>query len=372
MFLPLKALFRKGGTAPSILAIALLVAILASITSVVNHVNSQTQTLSKLRGTGETFLLMSNNSTSLTNSKVSTELIQILNENDAFKYILPQKIFTATMITISNNYTVQVTGVNTTTFFQVRHAYVNGSFADGMQANVGEILARIASIHNTDKIGIAYEDKTITVEVAGIIQTRTQSDSELIVPMNVANLLTEDNSKVSIIEFAIKANGNEEIRHINELLPADVKIVVTQQTQTFVQDLNNQTLYFLSLWSIPVYAVVTATAYMITARLTIESSYELTMLKALGAKRTQIFKLILVVTFIITSLGTIVGIAIGVAGAQIISTTLQWAWKGIQITPFLEIQQTTQIILFALTASVLGCIYPAIKATRKTYAELQL
>jgi len=372
MFLTLKALFRKGGTTSAILAIALLVAILASIASVVNHVNSQTETLSKLKGTGETFLLMSKNSTSITQSNLSTELIQVLDKNDAVKYVLPQKVFTANLIAASNNYSVLVRGVDTTTFSQVRHAYVNGSFADGMQANIGEILARIASIQNKDKISIALEDKTVTVEVAGIVQTRTQSDTELIVPMNVANILNQDNDKVSIIEFGLKSNGDQEIHHISEILPADVKMVETQQTEAFVQDLNNQTLYFLSLWSIPVYAVVTATAYMITARLIIESSYELTMLKALGAKRTQIFKLILVVTLIITSLGTIVGIAIGVAGAQIISTTLQWAWKGIQITPFLEIQQTTQIILFALTASVLGCVYPAIKATRKTYAELQL
>jgi len=372
MFLALKSLFQKRGTTSAILAIALLFAILASIASVVNHVNSQTETLSKLRGTGETYLLMSNNSTSMTNSKVSSGLIQVLNEDDAVKYILPQKIFTATMIVASNNYSVLVRGVDTTTFSQVRNAYVNGSFADGMQANIGEILARITSIQNKDKISIAQEDKVITVEVAGIIQTRTQSDTELIVPMDVANLLSQDNNKVSIIEFALKSNRNQEIHSISELLPADVKIVETQQTQTLVHDINNQTLYFLSLWFITVYAVVTATAYMVATRLTIESSYELTMLKAIGAKRNQVFKLILIVTLTVTLLGTILGIAIGLAGAQIISATIQWAWKGIQIAPFLEIQQTTEIILFALASALLGCIYPAIKATRKTYAELQL
>jgi len=372
MFLTFKAFFRKGGTASAILAIALLVAILASIASVVNHVNSQTQTLSKLRATGETFLIMSIDSISLTTSKIDTNLTQVLNGNDAVGYVLPQKIFAATMIAESNNYTVLVRGVNTTTFFQVRRAYINGSIADGMQANVGEILARIASVHNGDTITIALEDKKVTVEIAGLVQTRTQTDTEIVVPMNVAKLLTGDNENVSIIEFALKKAGNEELHQISELLPADVKIIETQQTQKLVQDLNNQTLYFLTLWSIPVYAVVTATAYMVATRLTIESSYELTMLKALGAKRTKIFELILIVTVIITSAGTILGIAIGLTGAQIISTIIQWAWKGIEVVPFLEIQQTTQIILFASASSLLGCIYPAVKATRKTYAEVQL
>ncbi len=372
MSLIFKALFRKGGTTSAILALALLVAILASIASVVNHVNLQTETLSKLRGTSETFLLISNNSTSITNSKVSTELIQLLNENDAVRYVLPQKIIAATIMVASNNYTALIRGVDITTFSQVRNAYVNGSLANGMQANVGEILARMASIHKKDNISIAVQDKILSVEVAGIIQTRTQSDTELILPMNVTNILNQDNDKVSIIEFALKTNVNKEIQQISELLPANVKIVATKQTETFVQDMNNQTLYFLSLWSIPIYAVVTATAYIIATSLTMESSYELTMLKTLGAKRTLIFKLILIVTFTITILSAILGIAIGVAGAQITSTLLHWALKGMEIAPFLEIQQTTQIIIFTLTSSVLGCIYPAIKATRKTYAELQL
>ena len=355
------------------MAIALLVAILVSVASVVNHVNSQTEMLSKLRGTGETFLLMSRNSTVLSNSKINTELIQVLNDNASVKYVLPQKIFAAAATTESNNYPVVVRGLDVSAYFKARSAYVNGSSANGLQTNVGEILARVAFISKGDKISITLGDKSVTVEVVGISQTRTQSDTELIVPMNVANqLLNQDNTTVSIIEFALKTGGKEEIQRLSNLLPGDVKIVATQQTQTLVQDINSQTVYFISLWSIPVYTVVTATAYMIATRLTLESSYELTMLKAIGAKRTKLFMLILTVTFTIASLGAILGVAVGLAGAQVISTFIQWVWRGLAVAPFLEVMQATQILLFTLTSALLGCIYPAVKATRKTYAETQL
>jgi len=52
-----------------------------------------------------------------------------------------------------------------------------------------------------------------------------------------------------------------------------------------MQEMNVQTLNFLGIWSLAVYAVVVVASYVIAARLMAESSYELAMLKALGAKR---------------------------------------------------------------------------------------
>lgn len=365
-------LLRKSGAVESILAIALIVAILTSITSVVNYVNSQAETMGNLLNVGETFLILSKNSTSITDSKVDTELASLIKNITNTKYVLTQKVFTASLITTSNRSTVLVRGVNIKAFLEARNAQINGISANDTQANVGEILARLASINKGDEINIAVDNKIVTLEAAGIVQTFTQSDTELIVPMSVANLLTEDNDKVSIIEFAIKDREVAEIDHLSRLLPTDVKIVKTQQTQAFIQDVNTQTVSFLSLWSIAVYVTVTAASYVVATRLTIESSYELTMLKALGAKPTLSFKLILSFTLMIALFGSVLGLAIGLSGAQIISTATRWAWKSLQIAPSLEIQQTVQIILFTLASSILGSIYPALKTMRKTYAELPL
>jgi len=370
--LSFKMLLRKSGTIESILAIALIVAILASITSVVNHVNSQAETMGKLLNVGETFLILSKNSTSITDSKVDTELSSLIRNITNTKYVLTQKVFTATLTTTSNRSNMLVRGVDTQAFLEARNARINGAYANDKQANVGEILARLASINKGDEINITLNSKTVTLKVAGIIQTFTQSDTELIVPMNVASLLAEDNGKVSFIEFTLKDGEQQEIDSLSEHLPANLKIVKTQQTQAFIQDVNNQTLSFLSLWSIAVYAIVIAASYVVASRLTIESSYELTMLKALGAKPTIPFKLILSFTIVIAILGSVLGLAIGLSGAQVISTATRWAWKSIQIAPVLEIQQTAQIILFTLAASILGCLYPALRAMHKTYAELPL
>lgn len=373
MFLTLKALFQKSGTSSAILAIALLVAILASVTSVVSHLNYQTEAISRTRDIGETFLIMNQNSTNILNSQVNPQIASTLNNIDAITYVLPQKIFNATLIVNSNNYSVLVRGVNASRFLAARHAYVNGSIADGMQANVGEILSRLASITEGDEIDIAVNGNAVKVETAGIIRTFTQSDTELIVPMSVVDLLIVNNGEVSVIEFAITSGNNEEAMYsINELLPTNVKIVKVQQTKTFVQELNSQTLNFLNLWFLAVYAIIIASSYVIATRLIVESRYELAMLRALGARRISVFQSILIVAVAISLLGFVLGIALGVSGAQILSTIAKLTWKDINISPFVNIEQVVQIALLTVASSIIGCMYPAVKAMRKISTGLTL
>jgi ABC-type lipoprotein release transport system permease subunit len=369
--LTLKALFWKKGTTSSIIALALLVAILSSTTSIINDLNSKTEILAKTRDIGQTYLIMSKNSTSITNSKLNPKLTNLLNNRSNIKLVLPQKIFQATLIANSKNYTVIIRGVNVQAFLESRNAYINGSIANGKQANIGEILARITSIRKGDEISLVANGNQIKVTIAGTIKTFTQTDTEIILPMDIANLLTEDNNKVSIIEFTTK-NNQDEINQLTQLLPTDVKITKVQQTKVFIKDINTQTLKFLNLWSLAVYATVIAASYIIATRLTVESTYELAMLNALGAKRTLIFKSITIIVLTITSLGFILGLAIGISGAQILATFMRWALKGIEITPFLNVEQATHIALLTLASSLLGCIHPAIKAMRKNYAELSL
>lgn len=368
--LPLKMLFWKRGTTLSIISLALLVAIIASTTSIVNYINSQTETIAKTRDMGQTYLLMSKNSTSTTNSQINPELTNLLNNSSYVKIVLPQKIFKATLMTTSKNYTAIVRGVNVQAFLESRHAYMNGSLANNEQANIGEILARLTSISKGDEISLIVNNNSIKVTVAGTVKTFTQADTEIIVPMNIANQLHNDN-KLSIIEFTIKDN-QKDINQLTQLLPTDVKIVKVQQARAFIQDINTQTVTFLNLWSIAIYLTVIAASYLIATRLTIESTYELAMLQALGAKRITVFKSIISVVLIIALLGSILGLAVGISGAQILTTFVRWALKGIELTPFLNPEQAAYIALSTLSSSLLGCTYPAIKAMRRNYVEVSL
>jgi ABC-type antimicrobial peptide transport system permease subunit len=101
-------LFRKNGTASTILAFALLIALLASVNSLVNNINNQTTVLSKLAGLGGTYLVVNKDSTSLTDSEVNPRLAGLIADISNVKYALSEKIANATMSCPSGCYSVTV------------------------------------------------------------------------------------------------------------------------------------------------------------------------------------------------------------------------------------------------------------------------
>jgi ABC-type lipoprotein release transport system permease subunit len=342
MSLGYKMLLRKRGTGLSILAISLLVAIPASMGSVVNYINSQVEILGGLVIPSKTYIIMSKNSTpSESRVNISLEKLRAVSNK-----IFPQKIIQANL----TGFKVRVRGISNMSFL----TGIKGRTAENIdEADVGKILAKTLNISIGENITLSAK-KALTVRVVGIIESKTQLDAEIVVPLETAWELSEDRS-ISLI--LIEDPKDDKIRSI---LPDNLELVQAQCIRDFVQQTNLQTLSFLNAWSIAVYAAVSAASYTIATRLITESSYELTMLSALGAKKRLIFALILCYTTTVSLIGSILGISLGVAGAQIASTLLRWI-KNTGIPPFLDPLQAFQILLLTLLSSVLGCIYPALK-----------
>jgi ABC-type lipoprotein release transport system permease subunit len=291
-------------------------------------------------------------------------------------YVFPQKMLTVTLTTGSDSRIVHMRGVEgVSRFLRTRGAFINGTTAESSkEADVGEILARAFSISLGEEVGIAFGDNHAKVRVVGIFRSRTQSDAELVVPMETANMLDGSNGTISLIEFSLKEGSNslEAISQITHLLPENVRLVQAQQLKDFLRQMNMQTIAFLNLWSLAVYAVVATASYIIATSLITESSYELSMLRALGAKKHLARTLILTYTITIAFLGSILGIASGTAGAQTASTILKWILPSVDISPFLEAEQALRILVLTLASSLLGCAYPVFRFPYTKCAEQPL
>ena len=371
-----KMLLRRRGTALSIIAIALLVAIIASTNSIINYIDLQIQALGRLISSGRTFLILSRDATSIMDSRVDAEVARKLGNLSYVECALPQKMLMVNLTANSSSHAVQTRGVEDVGgFLKAGRAYVNGTTAESwMEANVGEVLARALSISLGDEVSLAVGDRQVKVRVVGVFRSQAQSDAELVVPMETANRLAGNDGTVSFIEFAFKEGVNilEAVNQVTQLLPENVKLVQTQQLKEFAQQMSIQTLAFLNVWSLAVYAAIAAASYVVATKLIIESSYELAMLKAIGAKKRLTFTLTLAYTITTALIGSILGIALGVAGTQTASTMLRWILPSVDVTPFLEAEQALQILLLTLASSIIGCIYPALKSTRTRYVEQPL
>jgi lipoprotein-releasing system permease protein len=243
-----------------------------------------------------------------------------------------------------------------------------------LQVNVGEIFGKVALISLNDLVSLTVDNRTVIVEVVGITRASSQSDSELILPLETVNALLGKNGTVSFVEFAPKdpVAGGELVGRVQGLLSVDAKVVKIQQLDTFVADMNGQVVSFLALWSLVIYVVVVAASYIGALRLVEEANYELSMLKTLGAKRRSVFEIVLVHSLFVGLVGAVFGLALGLVGAQMFSSVLRWVWAGVPVSPFLEVGQVLQIIVLALVSSFVGCIYPALKTSFKTNGENEL
>jgi putative ABC transport system permease protein len=210
--------------------------------------------------------------------------------------------------------------------------------------------------------------------VAGVFRSQIELHSEILIPLNAYSSLSTADDKISIIEFTLKegVDRTEALNNIAEKLPASVLIVKVQQPSAFMQRVNAQTAAFLDIWTLAVYIVVAAASYIITARLTAESAYELAMFKALGAGKSQIVTFIMSHTALTAFLGAILGTALGVAAAQTALTLLRWLTPTTEITPFLQAEQALKTIALTLASAVLGSAVPAVTAARLDYVEQPL
>ena len=363
--LAFKVLFQKKGTASAILAIALLIALITSINCLVNSINSQTAVLGKLT-VGQTFLMTSKNSTALSDSQITPEIIAQIKTNPDINYVALQQIIQANLTTNLGNYNVTVRGVDVLpAYFSNRQAYIDGALSQNIsQTNIGTILSKLTSTNKNAIVTLTINNKPAQLKITGITQTHGQSDTELTLPLATLQEITQTNT-VSIVEFSIKNpdHTNKILTDLTHTLPTNVKITSIQPIAAFTQDINNQTVVFINTWSLIIYIVVMAASYNITTRLVNEAEYELYTLRTLGVKKKAATNLIIIYALTIGFVGSLIGLSIGIVGTQTASTFVRWLWGNSLLAPYLEVNQMIVILLLVVVFSFFGSIYPAIKST---------
>ncbi len=366
MSLSLKLLFRKKSTAAAVIALALLVAVVASMTAIVNFVDTQTSAIGQLASVGNKFLVIARGCSSLDASEISVAVADAFNQSD-FSYVAPQKLLPAILEAAGNQYSVDLRGVgNLSDYMKAQSAYVNGSWAKNHgEGNAGALLAKTAGLSKGDYVNVTASGVVMSIKIVGIADSRSQLDSELLLPLETTGTFTGSNN-VSFVEFSLKRGINREdaINQLSTALPADVQIVKVQQTAQFLQSSIGEIHNFLAVWSYAVYVLVAASSYIICTRLLVESEYEFSMLASLGTKRRGLFSIVFVYALLAALAGAVLGVSLGIVGTQAASSGLRWVWQNVSVTPYLDFVQVGQIIGLSVVFCVLGSLYPALKVTR--------
>ena len=234
--------------------------------------------------------------------------------------------------------------------------------------------SEIAS-HDNIKIGdsIHYSKAKKTFIVAGILEkTSSQDDAFIYIPIKAAQEILQKPNGVTAI--GVKASNAENINIVTEDLSMTIpgiQIVTMGQVMNSLSSLASSA-KILSLSIAAIAILISAVGVMNSILMAIfERTQEIGMMRAIGASRFDIFRIVIKETSIITSIGGILGIIFSVIGSGIIEGLVRRFMPYVPSGAMIHFEPwlAALCIIFSLCIGVLSGIYPAYKASKITPVE---
>jgi putative ABC transport system permease protein len=204
--------------------------------------------------------------------------------------------------------------------------------------------------------------------IAGIVGlTGSQDDAFVYLPIQTAQQILERPGAATAI--GVKVTNPERMNEITDALTAAVpgiQIVTMGQVMNSISNLAASA-RALSLAIVLIAVLISAVGVMNSILMSVfERSQEIGMMRAVGASRRDVFRIILEETTILSLAGGVVGIAIATFGSKLIEafvrSVMPFVPTGslISFDPFLALGS----MLFIMVIGFLAGLYPACKASK--------
>jgi len=238
-------------------------------------------------------------------------------------------------------------------------------FTDDSSIIVGSTVAKEENLRVGEKYFLKEKNRKFTV--SGIIErTNTQDDGFYFLPRKTMQQVFDLEDKLVVILVKVTDVGDvDDLTIALREKERDLNIFPLTELVANITGIIQNTRVFI--FAVVLVAVFTATMGILnTILMTVfERFNEIGMMKALGASRLDIFKLIWAETIVLAVIGGISGIALALIGARIVSTfvsaVLPYAPSGVLIgfSPGYIILS----LLFSIGVGLLAGFYPAYMAS---------
>jgi len=214
-----------------------------------------------------------------------------------------------------------------------------------------------------DKISIPNKD--VTLIIVGIFErTATQEDGDIFLPLKTTQRIFEVGGKLTGI--GIKLKQIEKISEFEERLypMASIQVISMSQVKgTILNLVNSAKILIMSVAFIAIFVAIIGVINTILMSV-FERTQEIGIMKAIGASKLDIFKLIWIETLIICTLGGIFGSIVAIFGGNftelLVRKVMPYAPGGklLLITPELLLFSFFGVIIIGIISG----LYPAFRA----------
>lgn len=274
------------------------------------------------------------------------------------------KLFMNSELDAKNNETRIYFGIDNGYFnFKPRWKFKEGGyFKDLSSTFIGEYVAETKKLKVGDKTKILGEEFTVT----GILERLgDQDDGFYFVPLKT--LTTLSHKEGLLVAIPIKVKDLSKIEQIAEklrLAESEMNVVSMKEVTGTIMGLVSST-RVLILAVVLISIIIGGVGVLNTILMSVfERTKELGMMKAVGASRIDVFKLIWIETLIICTTGGVLGCIIAIIGSgaveKFIRKVMPYAPSGhlISLDPLLFFVT----IIFAVLIGIIAGFYPAYRA----------
>jgi len=252
------------------------------------------------------------------------------------------------------------------------HWQVDGSVPkDDQEVILGSEVAGHMGLKPGDTL--SYPNVNAMFRVAGVLKkTGSQDDAFIYMPVKTAQLIFKKPSGATAIGVKVKDPISLTMitDNLSEKVPG-IQIVTMNQIMNSISSLAASA-KVLSL-SIAIIAIIVSAVGVMNAMLmaVFERTQEIGMMRAIGASRFDIFRIILKEGMLLTISGGVAGIIVSVAGNDIIELFVR------KVMPYVPSGNMTRFdagiagasLVFALLVGIFSGLYPAWKASRVSPIE---
>ncbi len=216
-----------------------------------------------------------------------------------------------------------------------------------------------------------YGDRVF--KVSGIIEkTGSQDDAFIYMPVLALQKLVGKEGRVTALGVRVK--NPADLNHLTELLSKEIpgiQIVTMGQVMNSIASIANSA-KILSLSVAMIAIIISSVGVMNSILMAIfERTQEIGMMRAIGAAKVDIFRMIIFETMILTTVGGLVGLSVSLIGSGVIEIFVKkfmpYVPSGRMITfePFIAFT----CIIFSIAIGMISGGYPAYRASRVSPIE---
>lgn len=211
----------------------------------------------------------------------------------------------------------------------------------------------------------------LTVNAVGIFSAQAEFDGRyIIVPLATAQALFDNGDKISSLEIRLKTNANESkaIAAIQKIVGPTIKVESQyEQNKTIYMVMKSEKLAIYIILSF-VLLIASFTIVGVLSMIAIDKRKDMSILKALGARDNTIFKIFIFKGVYLSSLGAVLGIALGT-----LICVLQQQFKFIKLEAgfiiseypiAMDVWDFVTVFVIVLLVGALAAFFPALKARK--------